>query len=255
MTIPDYRTFDIGNVNVEARRSLAQYLRSLPARWPNALTDGRGAIVPFDPNTDVIEMDIVSMFTMYHYMIPRRNRDTDGYAIGPRVQDRRIRGFEMVQRLAVLYTDDPNDPRLTADGDLDVDTEIFRQLQLYFLTALQDIRGVRWEPLHPAPSAPNGDVEDVVQQQVRNFIAQQGYEDEDNGDDYGGVLWSLERVTTDIPRDLVDRFEDVGEQDDFDDAEAARRENQEAVEERLANGQDTAADRAIRDSWNNCVPS
>ncbi|KAF8864225.1 hypothetical protein BDZ45DRAFT_721965 [Acephala macrosclerotiorum] len=79
-------------INHEAHDELSTYATYVISQSPAILTDDRNGIIPFNLGTDRIALDCLSLWTMFHYMTPRRRKDRNP-AVGPRIVDRKIKGF------------------------------------------------------------------------------------------------------------------------------------------------------------------
>ncbi|CZR58807.1 uncharacterized protein PAC_08699 [Phialocephala subalpina] len=120
---------DIAGTNHEAREFLIEYMPQFLNCWGAVLSDGVRTTIPFDPDTDAIEMDMTSLYTLFKYIISRMNFSS----VGPKIVARQVTGFEFVKMVAISKNSQPTDEPLATDH------EILRRHSKYFMKALKNV--------------------------------------------------------------------------------------------------------------------
>lgn len=252
----------IAFANHEAQAELPLFIAEYEARWPAMLTDGRAARIPFDPNTDRIGMDILSLYTMYHYMFPRRSRHTEETFMGPQIRDRRMKGFELITMLGVSASPPLNNARSL---QLRLNSELFRRLKKWFLTGLIPLNDIQLVPIHQDANVWQlAHLRNHIQQIIWDILRNdpRGVMNATNANQqaaYQPVRNSLNSLRDSLRvdpnnRDLF-RVHNQQERDNFDAAEVIRRTVQDARVWRSRWAVETAEDIRIRQVWDTCQMS
>lgn len=140
-----------------------------------SLRDNLGIII-FDPASSEIIVDHATLFTLFKWMVPWKSgiHSLDpswGPGLGPEIENRRIRGLELIQQLQITKADSRGQSFLTHRRFVNrysITVEGIRLLRKHiFSAALQTVKVVKF--LHPEAKAPyESDVRELV---MREFAS------------------------------------------------------------------------------------